>query len=530
MRDVPGRDIFDCFGPLPKKMIRQVPMDILMVEQSKTEPSYARPAEKAAEGGKMDGFESLMEIANRHCGERMLEKAGAAEKTDAMPLEAASEADGCEHAIVKATEQFIMREAVLTGTDVDIRSDEGYPGDDEDSTTFDTSASEALAVLFLQQGVEKARSFSGGSDTVSVVSSNVAPASALAGGYSAEALLSSQSMKNGVESRHSGLETTETGGLSVNQVESKGSEVIAKQSSLETGGLSEEALLFEKSSETLSETSGRLPIPVADPALSERDSDASADISKVTVDGRAAQPPRGAAEEVKAEGVSLTPRKEDGEAGSEGFAVSGPGQGNSSTGSSAGFQPGSGSDNGSDMTSGNNAQGVPGNEARPSTGFSIDHIQQGQPADRAVAQAEAFERLGEGVRFSASNGMKEVRINLHPEELGGVTIRLRVDNNTVTAHILVDSQSVKSIFDSDTGRLRDVFAQNGLALDKCTVELGSGQSFAGGFSGGEPHRWSEQPLMPPRFGYKETAVMEAEAGSVSRTGTGRQAVGVDLFV
>lgn len=504
-------------------MIRQVPMDILMVEQSKTEPSYARPAEKAAEGGKMDGFESVMERANRHCGERRLEKAGAAEKTDARPQEAAPETDGSDQALVKATELLKTRDAVLTGTDEDIRSDEGYPGDDEESTTLDTSVPEVFAVLFPQQGVDKARSFSGGSDTVSAVSSNVASTDAPADGYSAEAMLSAQLMKNGVESRQSGLETGETGGLSVDQVESKGTDVIAKQSTLETGGLSEEA--------SLSEAYGLLPIPVADPASSERDSDASADITKVTADGRAVQPPRGAAVDVKAEGLSLAPQKEDGEAKSEGVALSGPGQGNSSIGSSDGFQPGSGSEgSGSDMTSGNNAQTVPGNEARPSTGFSIVHTHQGQPADRAVAQAEAFERLGEGVRFSASNGMKEVRINLNPEELGGVTIRLRVDNNTVSAHILVDSQSVKSIFDSDTGRLRDVFAQNGLALDKCTVELGSGQSFAGGFSGGEPHRWSEQPLMPPRFGYKETAVMEAEAGLGSRTGTGRQAVGVDLFV
>lgn len=500
-------------------------MDILMVEQSKTDPSYARPAEKAAEGGKMDGFESVMERAHRHCGERRLEKAGAAGKTDARPLEAASETDGCDQAPVKASGRLKTIDAVLTGTDEDIRSDEGYPGDDEDSTTLDTSASEVLALLFPQMGVDKARSFSGGSDTVSVVSSNVAPADAPAGGYSAEAMLSSQSMKNGVESRQSGLETAVTGGLAVDQVESKGTDLIPKESSLEAGGFSEEALS--------SEVSGRLPIPVADPASSERHSDASADISKVTADGRAVQPAKGYSEEVKAEGLSLSPQKEEGEGKSGGVAFSGPGQGqgNSSTGSSDGFQPGSGSEgSGRDMASGNNIQGVPGNEARQSTGFSIDHIQQGQPTDRAVAQAEVFERLGEGVRFSASNGMKEVRINLHPEELGGVTIRLRVDNNSVSAHILVDSQSVKSIFDSDTGRLRDVFAQNGLALDKCTVELGSGQSFAGGFSNGEPHRWSEQPLVPPRPGYKETAVMEAEAGLGSRTGTGRQAVGVDLFV
>lgn len=213
-----------------------------------------------------------------------------------------------------------------------------------------------------------------------------------------------------------------------------------------------------------------------------------------------------------------------------------PVQGNSGTdnGNRGGFQSGSGGDGaGRESSSGSGAQGIATLEARPASGFSVDQIKMGQPgqsADRPVIEAEVFERFGEGVRFSASNGMKEVRIAMHPEELGGVTIRLRVDNNTVSAHILVESQAVKGIFDSDTGRLRDIFAQNGLDLDNFSVELSSGEGFSGGFSGGEPHRWSEHPSMPMRSGYKETAGIETGAVFEYRTASGRSSGGVDLFV
>lgn len=108
-----------------------------------------------------------------------------------------------------------------------------------------------------------------------------------------------------------------------------------------------------------------------------------------------------------------------------------------------------------------------------------------KPADTVKPEA-VFERLSAGVRMSLGENGKEVSLSLAPEHLGSLHIKMSIEESSVKARIIVENEAAKTILDSDSGRLREVFARHGLTLDKYTVELGT-NAFSGNsapFSGG----------------------------------------------
>lgn len=81
------------------------------------------------------------------------------------------------------------------------------------------------------------------------------------------------------------------------------------------------------------------------------------------------------------------------------------------------------------------------------------------------------EKLEGAIKVSVEQGGGEVRMKLNPESLGELTIKLNIEENVVTAEIVVESAEVKSILDTDSGLLKDALGSQGLTLDKYTVEI-----------------------------------------------------------
>lgn len=154
-----------------------------------------------------------------------------------------------------------------------------------------------------------------------------------------------------------------------------------------------------------------------------------------------------------------------------------------------------------------------------------------EPKQAGVRADAVFEKLDTGVRMSLGKGGKDVSLSLSPEHLGQLHIKLNVDESTVKARIVVESDAAKAILDTDSGKLKEVFARQGLTLDKCTIELstGSNPSGGGGFTeNGAGENTSGRPSSWARSGARDedTAGTKAYAQPENiRRSTG----GVDLF-
>lgn len=154
-----------------------------------------------------------------------------------------------------------------------------------------------------------------------------------------------------------------------------------------------------------------------------------------------------------------------------------------------------------------------------------------KPVEHARPEA-VFEKLSTGVRMSLAGNNKDVSISLSPEHLGSMHIKMSVEDSSVKARIIVESEAAKVVLDSDSGKLREVFARHGLTLDRYSVEL-STNAFQGGSS-----QFAGNPSGQPHYGgrgYHSTNFQGPEATSDTTTyrqteNTRRASGGVDIFV
>lgn len=111
-------------------------------------------------------------------------------------------------------------------------------------------------------------------------------------------------------------------------------------------------------------------------------------------------------------------------------------------------------------------------------------------AEAASAQHTAhasalYEKVTDGVRMCVSAAGKEISLQLSPEHLGNLHIRITggEDGGSVSAKITVENASIKTILDSDAGRLKEIFGSQGLTLDRYTVDISQNGASFGNFAG-----------------------------------------------
>jgi len=86
-----------------------------------------------------------------------------------------------------------------------------------------------------------------------------------------------------------------------------------------------------------------------------------------------------------------------------------------------------------------------------------------QDASSVVSQ------LVEAIRLQATEGGGEAHVALEPNHLGPVTLTIRVDGDSVSAHAVVESPTVREWMRSNEGLLRQGLVEQGLKLDRLDV-------------------------------------------------------------
>jgi flagellar hook-length control protein FliK len=97
---------------------------------------------------------------------------------------------------------------------------------------------------------------------------------------------------------------------------------------------------------------------------------------------------------------------------------------------------------------------------------------------------QVHEKLNTAIRA----GMNEIRIQLRPEALGEITLRIRVEGDVVVARMQVENQQVKAIVENNLQFLKDSLAQHNLQAGSFDVDVQTGGR--------------EQDLSDPFFGNK----------------------------
>jgi flagellar hook-length control protein FliK len=112
------------------------------------------------------------------------------------------------------------------------------------------------------------------------------------------------------------------------------------------------------------------------------------------------------------------------------------------------------------------------------TAASVDRA--AAPAASASPSASPLDRLREmagsellkASTFLLKDGGGEIRLVLKPESLGSVRIRMNMVDNKIEGRIVVDSSTVKAVFDANLDSLRRALTAEGFSTGSLQVSVG----------------------------------------------------------
>lgn len=107
----------------------------------------------------------------------------------------------------------------------------------------------------------------------------------------------------------------------------------------------------------------------------------------------------------------------------------------------------------------------------------------GRQTASAIPPRQIVEQVVKQVKLDATGEYGEIRLQLKPEHLGELQVKIATENGVVSAIFVAESHAVKSLIEAGLPQLKDQLMQQGLNIQDVAVHVGgdapSGQSHAG---------------------------------------------------
>ena len=95
---------------------------------------------------------------------------------------------------------------------------------------------------------------------------------------------------------------------------------------------------------------------------------------------------------------------------------------------------------------------------------------------QAAANREILNQIFDKIKVDIRPGVSEIKMNLKPESLGEVSLRIASENGIITAHFVAESQRVKEIIESNFNQLRDSLSEQGVNISELSVSVSTGNN------------------------------------------------------
>lgn len=132
----------------------------------------------------------------------------------------------------------------------------------------------------------------------------------------------------------------------------------------------------------------------------------------------------------------------------------------------------------------------------------------GAESANPVNREELFAQLVEHAKVVVNNGGGEMEVNLKPEHLGKLQLKVSIENEVVTAKFVAESQQVKEIIESNLAQLKQNLEENGMRVDTIMVSVGNHHGETG---------YQQAAANGGRTGYGREAVNEVAAKPAPET-------------
>ena len=110
------------------------------------------------------------------------------------------------------------------------------------------------------------------------------------------------------------------------------------------------------------------------------------------------------------------------------------------------------------------------------------------PVSKKTVQTDTLKQIVKKATFNLESGRSEFKIDLKPESLGHLKMRISTENNQVTVKIVAETHLVKEMIESNVNKLKTNFQNQGLVVEKVEVSVGQDSKQQGmGYDTGESH-------------------------------------------
>lgn len=103
-----------------------------------------------------------------------------------------------------------------------------------------------------------------------------------------------------------------------------------------------------------------------------------------------------------------------------------------------------------------------------------------------LAEPDAAELLGERIDWLVADGAEEATIELHPAELGALSVRIQTRGDQAQVQFIVQDPATRQLLQQALPQLRELLGSSGIQLSRSRVETQSGRAVEAAETRAEP--------------------------------------------
>ncbi|KUG03594.1 flagellar hook-length control protein flik [hydrocarbon metagenome] len=131
---------------------------------------------------------------------------------------------------------------------------------------------------------------------------------------------------------------------------------------------------------------------------------------------------------------------------------------------------------------------------------------------------EVLEQIVDKIEIIQSKKLSELTLELKPDFLGKMTIKIAMEEGGLTARFVTESLHVKNLLESNLNSLKQTLESNGIKVEKTevNVQLNNGGMFDGS-EGNQQDRWQNPGYFNQAWHYIEESLVEGELPEQAET-------------
>lgn len=127
-----------------------------------------------------------------------------------------------------------------------------------------------------------------------------------------------------------------------------------------------------------------------------------------------------------------------------------------------------------------------------------------------VNKEDILNQVYDKIKVLDSNGTSELHVNLKPDQLGDVSIKLVMEKGAINARITVENSSVKNIMETSMSQIKEHLKEQNVNVSHLTVYVGTGQKEQGSSGGFQQYRWKHAKKIQPQENVSGVNIQESQ--------------------